>query len=244
MPGDATSVATAINAHGVVVGTSTPAAATYVSQAFVYADGKVRGIPKLRGLPGFVGANAQGVNDSGAIVGSVGQKSFISATSSYVFDGKTLTPFATNHGFGNSQATAINARGVVTGYHSTFSFSVNAPLHAYAYSTGTFTDLATLYPADGFANSVAFAIDKRGLIVGYSQVSRATLPPHATAFANGRVTDLNTLLPAKSGWLLEIAEGIDDEGNIVGIVMHGSVQRGFILRTGASYAGLVRRARL
>jgi probable HAF family extracellular repeat protein len=236
LPGDASSVANGINASGVVVGTSTPATSkVYVSQAFVYAHGVLHGIAPLRSLPGFLGATANGVNDSGVVVGSVGQKVFIGATSSYVFDGTTVTLFATNHGNGNSVATAVNASGVVVGYHSAYSFSVNAPLHAYRYAGGTLTDLGTLYPSS-FASSVALAINTRGVVVGYSQAPRGVTPPHAAAFFNGKVTDLNALLPAKSGWLLEEAEGIDDLGNIVGIGVHGTLQRGFILRTGALFA--------
>jgi probable HAF family extracellular repeat protein len=233
LPGDASSVATGINASGVVVGTSTPATSrVYVSQAFVYA----RGVAPLRKLPGFIGATANGINDSGAIVGSVGQKAFLAGeTSSYVFDGTTVTLFATNHGLGNSVATAINASGVVVGYHSAYAFSVNAPLHAYSYAGGTLTDLGTLYPSNA-GSSVALAINTRGVAVGYSQAPRGVTPPHATAFFQGEATDLNALLPAKSGWLLEEAEGIDDLGNVVGIGLHGTLQRGFILRTGALFA--------
>jgi hypothetical protein len=55
-------------------------------------------------------------------------------------------------------------------------------------------------------------------------------------FAHGTVTDLNSLLPANSGWILETATGIDDLGNIVGNGVHGEIQRGFILRTGARFA--------
>lgn len=237
LPGDATSVATAINGHGTVVGTSTPSSRTrYVSQPFVYEHGALHGIAQVRALPGFLGATATGVNDSGLVVGSLGQKAFLAGTtSSYVFDGSKVTTFATVHGNGNSVATAVNAAGVVVGYHSTFSFSVNAPVHAYRYSGGTLTDLGTLYPGTGFVNSAAFAINSQGVAVGFSQPTNGRIPPHATAFFKGKVVDLNALLPAKSGWLLEEAEGIDDLGNVAGIGVHDGVQRGFILRTGTLF---------
>jgi uncharacterized membrane protein len=139
---------------------------------------------------------------------------------------------------GDSQATSINAQGVVAGYESTFGYSFNAPLHAYTYAlaTGVFTDLGTLYPNDEFADSFALAINSGGIAVGYSVGSHTNTTPHAVVFAHGVVTDLNALLPAKSGWLLESATGIDDLGNIVGIGVHGTVERGFILRTGTRYA--------
>ncbi len=237
LPGDASSFATAIDSEGEIVGVSNGSTSAYFTQAFVYESGKLRGIPQLRALSGYFAANARGINDSGAIVGNVGQKGgFATAVSSYVLDGDKVTLFGTvyGNGFGNSQATAINAAGVVVGYRSTFSFSANAPLHAYSYRRGTLTDLGTLYPTDFRAVSIANAINKQGIVVGYSQLN-FNAAPRATVFAKGAVTDLNALLPANSGWVLEIAEGIDDLGNIVGIGLHDSVQRGFILHTGSAF---------
>ena len=243
LPGDASSIATGINATGEIVGTSTPATtstpAPYVSQAFSFRDGKMSPIPQLRALAGFRGANALGVNDAGTIVGSVGYgAAFFSSVASYALVGTKLALFGVLHATGNSEATAVNAAGIVTGYYSTFSYSVNAPLHAYSYDTSTaaFTDLGTLYPNDSFATSVGNAIDRAGTIVGYSQPHGGSAPPAATLFAKGRIVDLNTLLPAKSGWQLEIATGIDDLGDIVGIGIHNAVERGFLLRTGARFA--------
>jgi probable HAF family extracellular repeat protein len=238
LPGDASSVASGINTSGVVVGTSTPATQKlYVSQAFVYRNGVMQGIPQLRNLTNFLGATAQGINDSGVIVGSVGVKGFLgAATSSYMFDGTNLTLFATIHGYENSVAAAINAKGTVVGYRASFSFSINAPLRAYSYSGGNLVDLGTLYPNDTFSSSVALAINSPGVAVGYSQASQGRLPPQAVAFANGSVGNLNRLLPANSGWTLEVAEGIDDLGNIVGIGLHNGIERGFLLRTGHRFS--------
>jgi probable HAF family extracellular repeat protein len=240
LPGDAASVATAINRQGVVVGTSTPSSgAAYVSQAFVYQNGTMSSVPQLSGLTGFLGANAQGVNDAGVVVGSVGikQGALGAATSSYTLAGSTLTMFATVHGYANSQATAVNSSGIVAGYYSTFSFSVNAPLHAYKFNNGNgkFTDLGTLYPTEPYAFSVANAINSAGVVVGDSQQEGGASPPHATVFARGQVTDLNTLIAPNSGWLLETATGIDNSGTIVGVGLHNSIQRGFILPTGSVF---------
>jgi probable HAF family extracellular repeat protein len=242
LPGDASNAATGINTAGTIVGNSFPATSgTYVSQAFVFANGVMHTIPALRALPAFRGANAEGINDAGTVVGSVGHGSgfFLSQTSSYAVSGSNLTLFANVHGSGgNSQATAINAQGVVVGYESTFGYSFNAPLHAYTYAlkTGVFTDLGTLYPNDEFAYSFALGINSAGTVVGYSFGSHGQTTPHAAVFAHGTVTDLNSLLPANSGWILETATGIDDLGNIVGNGVHGEIQRGFILRTGARFA--------
>jgi probable HAF family extracellular repeat protein len=240
LPGDASNVATGINAAGTIVGNSFPASRA-TSQAFVFANGAMRTIPALRALPNFRGSNATAINDAGTVVGSVGHGTgvFLTETSSYAVSGSQVTLFANVHGTGgNSQATAINAQGIVAGYESTFGFSFNAPLHAYTYAlaTGVFTDLGTLYPNDEFADSFALAINAGGIAVGYSVGSHTNTTPHAVVFTHGKVTDLNSLLPATSGWVLETATGIDDLGNIVGNGLHGMVERGFILRTGSRYA--------
>ena len=64
LPGDASSIAWAINASGQVVGWSgiTP------TRAFVYRDGI--GMVELTGLPGHTYALARGINDAGVVVGS------------------------------------------------------------------------------------------------------------------------------------------------------------------------------
>jgi len=198
----------------------------------------MHGIPALSALTAFLSSNASGINAAGTIVGSVSQKTgFGSRTSSYAIAGGKLTQFAPVVGFGYSvsQPTAINAAGAIAGSHSTFSFSANAPTHAYIYADGALTDYGTLFPAQAFASSVASAIDSAGMAVGYSTPAGGGTP-RAALFRAGKTIDLNTFLPKNSGWVLETANGIDDFGNIVGLGIHNAVQRGFILRTGTTLA--------
>jgi hypothetical protein len=50
------------------------------------------------------------------------------------------------------------------------------------------------------------------------------------------MTDLNTLIPSDSGWRLDVAYAINNEGQIVGQGSNGSVEEGFLLTptTGAA----------
>ena len=51
----------------------------------------------------------------------------------------------------------------------------------------------------------------------------------AALWSEGTATDLNDLLPPDSGWVLEWARGINEEGAIVGRGRYGGVPRAFLL---------------
>lgn len=60
-----------------------------------------------------------------------------------------------------------------------------------------------------------------GAINNHMQIVGASLPPNgsvtdAVLWENGQITDLNTLIDPNSGWLLSIANGINDRGEICG----------------------------
>jgi len=80
------------------------------------------------------------------------------------------------------------------------------------------TDLGVL---PGFPSSQANAINSNGVIVGTSAVPvlDGNLAAHAIIWQNGTITDLNSLLSltdAGAGWVLKSANGINDNGWIVG----------------------------
>src|SRR5262249_9219370 len=68
----------------------------------------------------------------------------------------------------------------------------------------------------------AYAINNRRQIVG-------TGGDHAFLWENGRMQDLETLIPPGSGWRLNSANGISDNGLIVGEGFYNSHVRGFLL---------------
>lgn len=80
--------------------------------------------------------------------------------------------------------------------------------------------------ADG--NSMAIAINNHDEVVGYAE----TLDGKQHAFLFSRqagMLDLNDVLPDDSGWVLEVAHGINDRGQIVGWGTYNGERRAFLL---------------
>jgi probable HAF family extracellular repeat protein len=97
---------------------------------------------------------------------------------------------------------------------------------------GGITDLGVLQSLPGQPDlSVAFAINSRGYVVGFSGRERAVLwrPGH-------QIEDLTSMLsPADQyHWTLEVAYGINDKGQIVGQGTYDASTRGFRLTPIAS----------
>jgi probable HAF family extracellular repeat protein len=168
---------------------------------------------------GELGGNysaAFAVNASGIVVGE--SRDSGGAFRAFRFDGALhpLSPVAGSF----SRAAAINAAGVIVGYSST----VAGPLHAARWRSDTVVDdLGTL----GGPTSSALAVNTRGDIVGRADV--APSQPHAFLVQDDQMIDLNSLIDEHSGWVLQAAYGINDDGVVVGEgLMHGS-PRGFRL---------------
>jgi probable HAF family extracellular repeat protein len=142
---------------------------------------------------------ANGINDSGQIVG---QNGFGHAA---LYSGGIMEDLGTLGGSW-SVATAINASGQVVGYGPTVSDTV----HAFLYSSGIMTDLGTL----GGGMSLPLGINASGQVVGVSWTPEGAQYP--VLYSGGRMTDLNSLLPAGSGWWLHSDQAINDSGQIVG----------------------------
>jgi Calx-beta domain len=72
-----------------------------------------------------------------------------------------------------------------------------------------------------------FAVNSSHVVVGSKLVSGVE---HAATWQAGTVTDLNTLLPKGSGWLLQRATAINDNGDIAGTGTHEGKARVFLLQ--------------
>ena len=73
------------------------------------------------------------------------------------------------------------------------------------------------------------AINNQGQIVGFADAPSGS-PQHAFLYCAGMMTDLNDLIDPTSGWTLEYAAGINDNGQIVGYGISPSSQiHGFLL---------------
>ena len=161
------------------------------------------------GVPsGASASGAAGINASGqVVVDAVYDNGYSGA---FIYSNGTMTSLGVLPGGRDSSAGGINASGQVVGS----CYSSSGQERAVLYSNGTITDLGTL---PGSLWSSASRINDSGQVVGLAVwsfsdggISRAFL------YSNGTMTDLNNLIDPASGWTLEQAAAINDNGWIVG----------------------------
>jgi probable HAF family extracellular repeat protein len=121
---------------------------------------------------------------------------------------------------GNSYGMAINDDGDVVGA----SAAPTGFLHGFVWSGGVMQDLGTL----GGSSSFAYGINGRGQIVGYSYIPESE-NSHAFLWMAGGLLDLNSMLPTDSGWELNAAYAINDNGQIAGMGTYQGELRAFRL---------------
>ena len=148
-----------------------------------------------------------------------------------IHDLGTLDP---NNNQASSYAFAINSSRQIVGY----STSLAGTPHAFRYSGMTMTDLGTL----GGQESYAFSINSSGMVVGYTVSQKQQVIPFiATFIPSGPVmVNLNNLLPTGSGWELQDARSINDNGWITGYGIINGQQHAYILKpNGAVVTGRI-----
>jgi probable HAF family extracellular repeat protein len=208
--GSASSV-NAINDSGQVAGNYSVDGG--VSQhGFLLTDGSVTELGSLGGTK----TSVSGMNGSGWVVGS-----------SYLSDNSTFHAFLYSNGMmqdlgtfdRNSGATDISSLGQVVGWSGN-----NSTARAILYYNGVMSDLGTL----GGRSTSAFAINDLGQVVG---TAIGLQDSHAFIYEGGVMADLNTLLPlGYSGWLLESASDINNDGWITGTALApDGTEHGYIL---------------
>jgi probable HAF family extracellular repeat protein len=158
--------------------------------AFLYSNGTMTGLPE----PSFTGPNgceADAINNTGQIAGtcgdSIGQAHLVLWHNGAVTDLGTLGPTGT---WSFTQAVAINNNEQIAG--TVFS---GGTTEGFLYSNGAITNLGGFLPA---------AINDKGVMVGGPSVD-----------TGGTVQNLNTLIPAGSGYQIQNATAINDNGQIV-----------------------------
>jgi probable HAF family extracellular repeat protein len=132
-------------------------------------------------------------------------------------------------GGASSLASGINDFGQVVGYAEPPAGGDNG-FHAFLYdgtATPPMQDLGTL----GGAYSYALSINGSGQVVGYSTIAndrdtRAFLYDPA---ATPPLQDLNSLIPSDSGWVVRVAQALNDSGQIAGFGYHNGQERAFLL---------------
>lgn len=201
---------------GIVVGYATSNDASYgwVDHAVRWVNGALLDMGTMGGHNSY----AYSAAEDGRIVGM----SFLANDSTrraYLWISGVFHDLGTLGGV-NSQAYAINEAGDVVGWSELIT---GAP-HAFLFRTDangnvtTRTNLGDL----GRGHSCAYGINNAQKIVGTSS-SRAFV------WDNGVMRDLNTLVTGATGWRLDAAWDINDDGQIVGTGVYYGFPRAFLL---------------
>ncbi|OEZ57544.1 HAF repeat-containing protein [Duganella sp. HH105] len=153
------------------------------------------------------GSTATDINNNGAATGF----SYVNGSDdrhAVVWNGGVITDLGTLGG-SISYGSGINDAGVVVGYATT---SANMDFHATLWNNGTVTDLGT----GNMDGAMAADINNKGQAVGFAWTDSTF---HAMLWQHGAAIDLNTYLDptlVSQGWELQTADGINDQGQIVG----------------------------
>jgi probable HAF family extracellular repeat protein len=229
-PGVTLNSARAINAAGQIVGQADDPEGGY---PFLFnSSGGTLIVPS-----GFYAYDiANSVNASGEFAGD-GPPSdtnpydeFIEA---YICNGTSVTWLGTLGG-ANSYAMGINDAGEVVGYADNSETNYHAFLWSASFPEGAqMEDLGTLGSAQ---SSYAYAINNQGQIVGYCPTNNSYTSEYygraiGIAFPYRNMIDLNNVIAPSSGWVLQAATAINDNGQIAGIGVIGlsSGTHGFLL---------------
>ena len=216
------SAAIAINASGEVVGYSTlPRRAT---EAFLWT--KETGMQGLGFLPGGDYSLAEAINRYGQVAGV---STTNGGTISYAFLWSKTTGMQNLGklpGYDSSGAAAINDLGQVAGESACISCRLYTHATLWSKAKGSMLDLGV--PPGGTYSS-ARGINNVGQVVGVVFYANNQFHPFVWSPSTGML-DLNNLIPANSGWLLQTANAINDQGQIVGYgTLNGFQPEAFLL---------------
>jgi probable HAF family extracellular repeat protein len=186
-----------------------------VTHAFLWENGHMKDLgPQLPGTT----SEAVGINHSGQINGLFADRKGDHAF--WLDKDKVLA--LPGLGGDNSRANAINDAGDSVGF-ATVKPGLTAPAHACLWHRDVPVDLGTL----GGSHSYARGINAAGHVVGGADTRSGR--DHACLWVNGKIVDLNTVIPTRTGWVLEDAADINDQGQIVGNGWLNGKPRAFLL---------------
>ncbi|MFO0907146.1 MAG: hypothetical protein U0794_02080 [Isosphaeraceae bacterium] len=230
--GGASAVAHDINNLDKVVGIASTGSQ---SHAFIWQNGVMTDLGTLGGTL----SRAWGINDAGQIVG-ISRIAGDATSHAFLSVGGAMIDLGSLGGPSRfSEALAINSLGLVVG-RSTINDSGDQ--RATLWNGGTISEIGTLTnPSTGSAYRFSRAndINKLGLAVGTASTFEG-FSGRAFVWDSARgIRDLNDLIAPGSGWVLTSAEGVNEQGQIVGYGTFGGQTRAFVLTAVPEPAGLV-----
>jgi probable HAF family extracellular repeat protein len=213
-------VATSVNFFSDAVGYSYVDSLT--RHAFFYHHGTLTDLD-----PFGTGSAALSINDFGLIAGFAANSSGSAQATVYRDgSGSDIDPVGLE-----SYARDVNNLSDAVGEYL---IADGSAFHAFVYSNGGFNDLGV----SGSPETVANAINDLRQIAGTMwipyQATCGGAPctaymPHAFTHLKGNNLDLNQAIPPNSGWELNYAFDINNQGNIVGYGLRGDNFRAFLL---------------
>ena len=184
------SIAISINDLGNVVGEAR--LSSQLSHAFLYSNGVMNDL----GTFGGEQSTAYSINNSNQVVGSASLPPPSPKTHAFLYENGVMTDI-NPPGYENSIAVDINDSGNVVGYDLTSSQGI------FIYKNGVATILGQI--------GSPCAINNSDQIVG----SFSAPPNHAFIWQDGVRSDLNDLVEPGSGWVISLAQDINDQGIIL-----------------------------
>src|SRR5258708_7380374 len=236
LAGGIDSYAAGINNHGQVAGwaengvhdptcNNEPPVSQFLQFEAVVWGPNLGEITQLSPLAPDPDSAATAINDEGQIVGisglcsnAVGGKS---AQHAVLWRNKNTPPINLGNfdgGLAWNTPTAINNRGQVVGFGN----QQGSPAIAFnpiAFVRGREHGIQPIAPVGDDTNSWAWGINGQGVVVGQSFGGADDPTGRAFLYEYGRITDLNTLIQSNSSLQLELANDINDEGEIVGFAL-------------------------
>jgi len=217
LPGGDDSFAFAINTSGQVAGAASSPITSYL-QAILWS--KAHGMQNLGALVTAGSSEAVAINRFGKVVGisdaaDGGMHAFVWTKAGGMQDLGTIS------GSTYSSANGVNDRGEIAGYANCGTTCGHALFWS---SSGTLQDLGAL----GGLNSYATGINNSGQVVGW--VAYHGVGDHGFIWSQSAgAQDLNHLIDANSGWVIQTAYAINDNGQITGDGMINGQLHAFLL---------------
>jgi probable HAF family extracellular repeat protein len=216
--GGSNSLAACINNSGQIIGvsdTTNMVGPRGVRQAFLYSGGVMTNLITSNSSNNVT---AMSINSSGQIIGNISESSGI--LEPYLYSSGVVTDLGNIISGGRLEG--INDSGQIVGEYTTGTGSQKVT-HGFLLNTnGTWTDVGSFG-----GNTGAYGINNNGQVVGYSTSIGGQ--NRAYIYSGGTMTDLNTQIATNSGWVLNVAYGINDLGQICGAGTISSQTNAFLL---------------